>query len=65
LLALPGEIAGALPSVLIHTVEGVKALGVWAEANPYKIFMLYQVARELLPGAKKAMGLIKSAPTGE
>jgi len=55
--------AGALPSVLIHTVEGVKALGVWAEANPYKAFMLYQVAKELLPGAKKAMGLIKSVPT--
>jgi hypothetical protein len=58
-------IAEALPSVLIHTVEGVKALGVWAEAHPYKAFMLYQVAKELLPGAKKAMGLVKAAPTGE
>jgi hypothetical protein len=55
----------ALPSVLIHTVEGVKALGTWAEANPYKAFMLFQVAKELLPGAKKAMGFIKAAPTGE
>jgi len=54
-----------LPSVLIHTVEGVKALGVWAEAHPYKAFMLYQVAKELLPGAKRAMGLVKAAPTGE
>jgi len=54
-----------LPSVLIHTVEGVKALGAWAEAHPYKAFMLYQVAKELLPGAKKAMGLVKAAPTGE
>jgi hypothetical protein len=51
-----------LPSVLIHTVEGVKALGAWAEAHPYKAFMLYQVAKELLPNAKKAMGLIKAAP---
>jgi hypothetical protein len=58
-----GAVADALPSVLIHTVEGVKALGAWAEANPYKAFMLYQVAKELLPGAKKAMGLIKVAPT--
>ncbi len=58
-------IAEALPSVLIHTVEGVKALGAWAEAHPYKAFMLYQVAKELLPGAKKAMGFIKAAPTGE
>jgi len=51
-----------LPPVLIHTVEGVKALGVWAEAHPYKAFMLYQVAKELLPGAKKAMGLVKAVP---
>jgi len=58
-------IAEALPSVLIHTVEGVKALGTWAEAHPYKAFMLYQVAKELLPGAKRAMGFIKAAPTGE
>jgi hypothetical protein len=54
-----------LPSVLIHTVEGVKALGAWAEAHPYKAFMLYQVAKELLPGAKKAMGLVKAAPIPE
>jgi len=51
-----------LPSILIHTVEGAKALGVWAEAHPYKAFMLYQVAKELLPGAKKAMGLVKAVP---
>jgi hypothetical protein len=57
-----GAVAEALPSVLIHTIEGVKALGVWAEAHPYKAFMLYQVAKELLPSAKKAMGLIKAAP---
>jgi hypothetical protein len=54
-----------LPSVLIHTVEGVKALGAWAEAHPYKAFMLYQVAKELLPGAKNAMGLVKAAPVPE
>jgi hypothetical protein len=58
-------ISEALPSVLIHTIEGVKALGTWADAHPYKAFMLYQVAKELLPGAKKAMGLIKASPTGE
>jgi hypothetical protein len=51
-----------LPSVLPHTIEGVKALGAWASAHPIQAYMLYQVAKELLPGAKKAMGLIKAAP---
>jgi hypothetical protein len=51
-----------LPAVLPHTIEGVKALGAWASAHPIQAYMLYQVAKELLPGAKKAMGLIKAAP---
>lgn len=55
----------ALPPVLIHTVQGVRALGAWAEAHPMKAYMLFQVAKELVPGAKKAMGFIKAAPTEE
>jgi hypothetical protein len=52
----------ALPSVLMHTTEGVKALGAWANAHPIQAYMLYQVVKDLVPGAKKAMGLIKAAP---
>lgn len=54
--------SAALPSVLMHTTEGVKALGAWASAHPIQAYMLYQVVRDLIPGAKKAMGLIKAAP---
>jgi 3-phosphoglycerate kinase len=61
-LAAPGEIAQALPSVLMHTTEGVKAFGVWASAHPIQAYMLYQVVKDLIPGAKKAMGLIKALP---
>ena len=52
-----------LPSVLPHTIEGVKAIGAWANAHPVQAYMLYQVIRELIPGAKKAMGIIKAVPT--
>ena len=54
-----------LPSVLPHTIEGVKAIGTWAEAHPVQAYLLFQVMKELVPGAKKAMGVIKAAPTGE
>ena len=54
--------SAALPSVLMHTTEGVKALGAWASAHPIQAYMLYQVVKDLVPGAKKAMGLIKAAP---
>lgn len=55
-------VAEALPSVLPHTIEGVKALGAWAKANPIQAYILYQVIRDLVPGAKKAMGLIRGVP---
>lgn len=54
-----------LPSVLPHTIEGVKAIGAWAEAHPVQAYILFQVVKELIPGAKKTMGFIKAAPTGE
>lgn len=65
-LAVPGEVAEAVPSVLAHTVEGVKAIGTWAAKNPVQAYLLFQVMKELVPGAKKAMGVIKGVPeTGE
>lgn len=60
-LALPATIE-ALPSVLPHTVEGVKAIGTWAAKNPVQAYVLYQVMKDLIPGARKAMGLIKGMP---
>jgi len=65
MLAPVAGVSEALPPVLVHTIEGAKALGTWAEANPYKAFILYQLAKEFLPGAKKAIGLVKSAPSGD
>lgn len=64
-LAVPGEVAEAVPSVLAHTVEGVKAIGTWAAKNPVQAYLLFQVMKELVPGAKKAMGVIKGLPDGE
>lgn len=58
-------IAEVLPSVLPHTIEGVKAIGSWAKANPIQAYILYQVIRDLVPGAKKAMGLIRGVPDVE
>ena len=58
-------IAEALPSVLPHTIAGVKAIGEWAKANPVQAYILYQVIRDLIPGAKKAMGIIKGVPEVE
>jgi hypothetical protein len=60
-LALPATIE-ALPSVLPHTMEGVKAIGTWATKNPVQAYVLYQVMKDLIPGARKAMGLIKGMP---
>jgi hypothetical protein len=65
LLAAPGEIAEAVPSVLTHTIQGVKAIGAWAAKNPVQAYLLFQVMKELLPGAKKAMGVIKGVPEVE
>jgi len=55
----------ALPGVLMHTAEGVKAVTAWAAANPVKAYILYNVIKDVLPGAKKAIGLAKALPTGE
>lgn len=54
-----------LPSVLMHTADGVRALNAWAIRNPVSAIMLYHAVRELLPGAKKAMGIIKATPLPE
>jgi hypothetical protein len=61
-LAVPGEVAEALPSVLTHTISGVKAIGSWAGKNPLQAYLLFQVMKELVPNAKKAMGVIRGAP---
>jgi hypothetical protein len=58
-----GGIAATIPAVLPHTVEGVKAIGAWADAHPMQAYMLYNVIKELVPGAKKALGLVKGMPT--
>jgi hypothetical protein len=59
------ELSEAVPSVLAHTVEGVKAIGTWAAKNPVQAYLLFQVMKELVPGAKKAMGVIKGVPEAE
>jgi len=64
-LAIPGELAEAVPSVLTHTIEGVKAIGTWAAKNPVQAYLLFRVMKELVPGAKKAMGVIKGVPETE
>jgi hypothetical protein len=65
LLAAPGEIAEALPSVLTHTIDGVKAVTAWASKNPVQAYLLFQVMKELVPGAKKAIGVVKGVPEAE
>lgn len=64
-MALPGKVAEAVPSVLAHTVDGVKAIGAWASKNPVQAYLLFQLMKELVPGAKKAMGIAKGAPDAE
>jgi hypothetical protein len=63
--AAVNEVATALPSVIPHTIAGVKAVGEWAKANPIQAYLLYNVLKELIPGAKKAMGVIKGVPEAE
>jgi len=65
MFAAPGELAEAVPSVLTHTVEGVKAIGAWAAKNPVQAYLLYNVIKDLLPGAKKAIGIVKGMPDAE
>lgn len=67
-LAVPATleaVANAIPKVLPGTIEGVKALGTWAKANPLQAYLLYQLAKEWLPGAKKAIGIVKGMPDGQ
>ena len=65
MMALPGEVAEALPSVLTHTIDGVKAVTAWASKNPVQAYLLFQVMKELVPGAKKAIGVVKGVPDAE
>jgi hypothetical protein len=58
LAALPEVI----PSVLPHTIEGVKAIGTWATKNPVQAYILYNVIKDLIPGTKRAIGLVKNVP---
>jgi hypothetical protein len=58
LAALPEVI----PSVLPHTIEGVKAIGAWATKNPVQAYILYNVIKDLIPGTKRAIGLVKGVP---
>jgi hypothetical protein len=60
--AVPLGIAETLPSVIPSTIEGVKAVGAWAEAHPFHAWALMNVLKEIVPGVKKAAGLVKSAP---
>ncbi len=58
-----GTMAGAaLPSVMVHTIDGVKAVGSWAVKNPVQAYLLLQVLKEAVPGLKKAMGIVSHAP---
>lgn len=59
---IPGAIAEALPAVIPSTIAGVKAIGTWAEAHPFHAWALLQTLKEIVPGVKKAVGLVKSAP---
>ena len=62
---LGGAAADALPSVLPHTIEGVKAIGAWAAKNPVQAYIAFQVLKELVPGAKKVIGIVKGFPDVE
>jgi hypothetical protein len=64
-LAAPGEAMEAIPSVLAHTTSGVKAIGAWAQKNPVQAYIVFQMLKELVPGAKKAMGIVREAPDAE
>ncbi len=60
-----GAAMDALPSVMLHTIDGVKAVGTWAAKNPVQAYLLLQVLKESVPGLKKAMGIISHAPEGQ
>ncbi|MGA9305635.1 MAG: hypothetical protein WBW31_09565 [Candidatus Sulfotelmatobacter sp.] len=60
---IPGAIAEVLPAVIPSTIEGMKSLTAWAAAHPVHAYVLYNVLKDLVPGAKKAIGLVKGAPS--
>lgn len=60
--AAVNEVATALPSVIPHTIEGIKAVGTWANANPFSAYMLLQTLKAIVPGFRKAAGFIKGTP---
>ena len=61
-----GTMAGAtLPSVMVHTIDGVKAVGSWAAKNPVQAYLLLQVLEEAVAELKKAMGIVSHAPEGQ
>lgn len=62
-LAAPGEIAAGLKALLPVGIAGAKALAGWAEKNPMKAYMLYQLAKEAIPGVKKTAEFVKHSPT--
>jgi hypothetical protein len=37
----------------------------WAAKNPVQAYLLYQVMKDLIPGAKKAIGIVKGMPEVE
>ncbi|HKT87507.1 MAG TPA: hypothetical protein VJQ59_03675 [Candidatus Sulfotelmatobacter sp.] len=71
LASVPGTAVGmgaamdALPSVMVHTIDGVKAVGTWAAKNPVQAYLLFQVLKEAIPGLKKAAGIVSHAPDGQ
>lgn len=68
-LAAPGEAMQAakqaLSRVLPTTIEHVKAIGAWAHENPIHAYLMFQILKELLPGVKKAAGIIHGLPSAE
>jgi hypothetical protein len=68
-LAAPGEAFNvakqALSRVIPTTVEHVKAIGAWAHENPIHAYVIYQILKELLPGVKKAAGIIHGLPNAD
>jgi len=66
--ALPAAEAGlgeTLSGLVTGTTERVKALGSWAKDNPLHAYLLYQVLKDMVPGMKKAMGIVKESPMPE
>jgi len=68
-LAAPGEAVQvakqALSRVIPTTIEHVKAIGAWAHENPIHAYLMFQILKELLPGVKKAAGMIHGVPEVE